>query len=168
MLIKENNLHVITSPPFRFETLTTALLILCKYEVHDSMSYGCFDVVKVEMRNVLPADKSSLKNNEFEIIRCNTLVFTNIGSTVQSGFSNIKFSDNLWFSDYFTNTVFSIYHIKSFDFVISCNLVTVFAETKNVTKSRLHCIAIWRIYAILDSNFCLRTLIMFYEQHSAI
>ena len=27
-------------------------------------------------------------------------------STVQSWFSDIKFSDNLWFSDYFTKTVF--------------------------------------------------------------
>ena len=26
--------------------------------------------------------------------------------TVQSRFSDIKFSDNLWFSDYFTKTVF--------------------------------------------------------------
>ena len=34
---------------------------------------------------------------------------------------------------------FSIYYIKSFDLVTLCNLVTVFAETKSVTKSRLHC-----------------------------
>ena len=26
--------------------------------------------------------------------------------TVQSRFSDIKFSDNLWFSDYFANTIF--------------------------------------------------------------
>ena len=51
---------------------------------------------------------------------------------MQSRFSDIKFSDNLWFSDYFAKTFFSIYYIKSFD------LVTVFAETKSVTKSRLH------------------------------
>ena len=46
---------------------------------------------------------------------------------VQSWFSDIKFSDNLWFSDLW------IYYIKSFD------LATGFAETKSVTKSRLHC-----------------------------
>ena len=44
-----------------------------------------------------------------------------IETTVQSRFSDIKFSD-----------YFSIYYIKSFD------LVTVFEETKSVTKSRLH------------------------------
>ena len=27
-------------------------------------------------------------------------------STVQSWFSDIKFSDNLWFSDYFSKTIF--------------------------------------------------------------
>ena len=31
--------------------------------------------------------------------------------TVPSWFSDIKFSDNLWFSNYFPNTIFSIYHI---------------------------------------------------------
>ena len=30
---------------------------------------------------------------------------------VQSRFSDIKFSDNLWFSDYFEKTIFSIYYI---------------------------------------------------------
>ena len=30
-------------------------------------------------------------------------------------------------------------YIKSFDFVTLCDLVTVFEETKSVTKSRLHC-----------------------------
>ena len=34
---------------------------------------------------------------------------------------------------------FSIYYIKSFNLVTLCDLVTVFAETKSVTKSRLHC-----------------------------
>ena len=52
---------------------------------------------------------------------------------MQSQLSDIEFSDNLWFSDYF-----SIYYIKSFDLVTLRDLVTVFAETKNVTKSRLH------------------------------
>ena len=33
---------------------------------------------------------------------------------------------------------FSIYYIKSFNLVTSCNLVTVFVEIKSVTKSRLH------------------------------
>ena len=31
-------------------------------------------------------------------------------STVQSWFSDIKFSDNLWFSDYFTKTFFNLLH----------------------------------------------------------
>ena len=110
-----------------------------------SAYHGCLDVVKVEMRNVLPADKSSLKNNEFDIIRCNTLVFSNIGITVQSRFSDNKFSDNLCFSDYFTKTIFSIYNIKFFDFVTLFNLVTVFEETKSITKLILHCIAICRM-----------------------
>ena len=44
--------------------------------------------------------------------------------TVQSRFSDNKFSDNLWFSDYFSKTNFQI---KSFDLVTLCNLVTVFA-----------------------------------------
>ena len=39
----------------------------------------------------------------------------------------------------FCKTFFSMYYIKSFDLVTSCNLVTVFAETKSVTKLRLHC-----------------------------
>ena len=34
---------------------------------------------------------------------------------------------------------FSIYYIKSFDLVTLCGLVTVFAEAKSVTKSRVHC-----------------------------
>ena len=33
---------------------------------------------------------------------------------------------------------FSIYYIKSFD-LVTCDLATVFVETKSVTKSRLHC-----------------------------
>jgi hypothetical protein len=49
-------------------------------------------------------------------------------STMQSRFSDIKLSNDLFFKDHF-----SIYYIMSFD------LVTVFAETKSVTKSRLHC-----------------------------
>ena len=32
-------------------------------------------------------------------------------STVQSRFSEIKFSDNLWFSDYFAKTIFPSYEI---------------------------------------------------------
>ena len=42
---------------------------------------------------------------------------------VQTWFSDIKFSDNSWFSDYFTKTIFNllaIYYMKSF------NLVTLF------------------------------------------
>ena len=54
--------------------------------------------------------------------------------TVRSRFNDIKFSDNLWFRNYF-----SIYSIKSFNLVTLCDLVTVFVETKIVTKSRLHC-----------------------------
>ena len=56
--------------------------------------------------------------------------------TVQSRFSDIKFSDNLWFSDYFSKTIFQLTkYIKSFNLVTICDLVTVFAETKSVTKS---------------------------------
>ena len=62
-----------------------------------------------------------------------------VQSTMQSRFSDIKFSDNLWISDYFTKTIFSIYYIKSFDLVTLCNLMTVFVETRSVNKSRLHC-----------------------------
>ena len=37
-------------------------------------------------------------------------------------------------------TIFQfMYYIKSFDLLTLCNLATVFAETKSVTKSRLHC-----------------------------
>ena len=36
----------------------------------------------------------------------------------------------------FFKTFFSMYYIKSFDLVTSSNLVTVFAETKSVIKSR--------------------------------
>ena len=36
---------------------------------------------------------------------------------------------------------FSFYYIKALDLVTLCDLVTVFAETKSVTKSRLHCTA---------------------------
>ena len=40
-------------------------------------------------------------------------------------------------------TIFqTIYYIKPFDLVTLCDLVTVFAETKSVTKSRLHCTAL--------------------------
>ena len=60
-----------------------------------------------------------------------------------------RFSDNLWFNDYFANTIFSIFYIKSFDLVTLCNLVTVFAETKSVTKSRLHCICISKADSII-------------------
>ena len=60
--------------------------------------------------------------------------------TVQSPFIDIIFTGNLWISDYFSKTIFSIYYIKSFDLVTLCNLVTVFAETKSVTNSRVHCI----------------------------
>jgi hypothetical protein len=49
---------------------------------------------------------------------------------VQSRFSDIKFSGDL----VFCKDHFSIYYVKSFD------LVTIFAEIKSVTKSRLHCI----------------------------
>ena len=45
-------------------------------------------------------------------------------STVQSRFSDIKISDNLGFSGYF-----SIYYKKSFD-LVTCDLVTVFAKPK--------------------------------------
>ena len=38
--------------------------------------------------------------------------------------------------------LFSIYYIKSFNLVTLCDLVIVLAETKSVTKSRLHCIQI--------------------------
>ena len=45
---------------------------------------------------------------------------------------------------------FSIYYIKSFNLVTICDLVTVFAETKSVTKSRLHC----TLFSKIRSNYC--------------
>ena len=60
--------------------------------------------------------------------------------TVQSWFSDIKFSDNLRFSDYlFFKDHFSIYYIKIIHLVTLSGCVTVFVETKSVTKSRVHC-----------------------------
>ena len=53
-----------------------------------------------------------------------------------------RFSDNLWL---FCKDHFSIYYIKSFNLATLCDLVTVFVETKSVTKSRLHCICWSRI-----------------------
>ena len=44
-----------------------------------------------------------------------------------------------------------IYYIESFDLMILCDLVTVFTETKSVTKSRLHC-------SMNYSNFLLHSL----------
>ena len=38
---------------------------------------------------------------------------------------------------------------KSFDLVTLCDLVTVFAETKRVTKSRLHCTSLL-FYGVFD------------------
>ena len=38
-----------------------------------------------------------------------------------------------------TYDLVTIYYIKSFDLVTLCDFVTVFGETKSVTKSRLHC-----------------------------
>ena len=61
-------------------------------------------------------------------------------STVQSRFSDIIFSDNLRFSDsfqktiiYFTTSIYLHYLVKI------CDKVTFFAQTKSVTKSRVHC-----------------------------
>ena len=51
-------------------------------------------------------------------------------NTVLSWFRDIKFSDNLWFSDCVTKTVFSIYYIKSFNLVTLCDLVTVLQRPK--------------------------------------
>ena len=74
----------------------------------------------------------SLPNNSnHQIYQSNSTKFTGtFYCTVQSRFSDIIFSD------YFH---FSIYYIKSFDLVTLWDLVTVFAETKSVPKSRLHC-----------------------------
>ena len=58
-----------------------------------------------------------------QVPKCTVLhefeTFNGYFCTVQSRFSDIEFSDNLWSSDYFT-------------------IVTVFAKTKSVTQSRLH------------------------------
>ena len=45
--------------------------------------------------------------------------------------------------------------MKSFDLVTLCNLVTVFAETKSVTKSRLHSILCkgTSMYYVIILNF---------------
>ena len=50
--------------------------------------------------------------------------------TVQSRFSDIEFSDNLWFSDYFTKKHFSFYYMKAFNLVTIYNLVTVLRRPK--------------------------------------
>ena len=70
------------------------------------------------------------------------VVDRNFHMYVQSRFSDFKFSDNLWFSDYFSKDHFSICYKKSFDLVTLCDLVTIFEETKSVTKSRLQCTSI--------------------------
>ena len=70
--------------------------------------------------------------------------------TVQSWFSDIEFSDKLWFSDY--NTVFFNLLHKIIWFSDTINLVTVFADTKSVTKSRLNCISKGKlVYSVIAS-----------------
>ena len=66
-----------------------------------------------------------------EKLRVRLCRIEDVGSTVQ-----FQFSDNLWYSDYFAK---NIYYIKSYDLVTLCDLVIVFAGTKSVTKSRVHC-----------------------------
>ena len=66
-----------------------------------------------------------------------------IHCTQQSRFSDIKFSDNLWFSDYFQRPFFNLLHkiIRFSDirghsittWTSPLDLVTVYAETKSVT-----------------------------------
>ena len=57
---------------------------------------------------------------------------------MQSRFSDIEFSDNLWFSDYFTKKLFfnSLHKIIQFSDIMRFS--DVFADTKSVTKSRFH------------------------------
>ena len=75
-------------------------------------------------------------------------------SAVQSWFSDIKFSDNLWLSDYFSKTIFQFTKdIKSTYLVTLCDLLTIFVETKSVTKSRVHCISIPGFGETLENKF---------------
>ena len=78
-------------------------------------------------------EEPSLKN--FFFIMCVKMnpFLESESSTVQSRFSNIEFSG------YSSTDHFSIYYIKS-TCLVTCNLLTIFAETKSVTKSRVHCI----------------------------
>jgi hypothetical protein len=68
---------------------------------------------------------------------------------VQSQFSDIKFSD------YFTKTVL-------------CNLVTVFAGTKSVTKSRLHCIFHISFINISNEKKSIEQQLLFFQDIKAI
>ena len=62
---------------------------------------------------------------------------------MQSRFSNIKFSDNLQFSCYLVILQTAMYQLEDIKLL---HLVTVFnAETKSVTKSRMHCTYYWQI-----------------------
>ena len=59
-----------------------------------------------------------LKGGRYSLKKLFSALDINNISTVQSRFSDIKFSDNLWFSDYFTKTVFHpvIYRTGVFQF----------------------------------------------------
>ena len=56
----------------------------------------------------LPA---AVRGRVVEWVQCGSSAVVESRDTMQSRFSDI-FSDNLWFSDYFIQTVFSIYYIK--------------------------------------------------------
>ena len=67
----------------------------------------------------------------------------------------------LFFKDYF-----SIFYIKSFDSVTLCDLVTVFAETKSVTKSRLHCTFNKLDYSTVECYNIFKCRKQLYNNHS--
>ena len=61
---------------------------------------------KISYLNFLPYEKeNSFWKDILKILKYKTLKNDN---TVQSRFSDFKFSDNLWFSDYFAKTIFQI------------------------------------------------------------
>ena len=63
-------------------------------------------------------------------------------------------SCTLQFSGYFEKDNFSICYIKSLQLIVTfCDLATVVLETKNVTKSRVHCNVIGSSSILVMLNF---------------
>ena len=94
-----------------------------------------YDLVPEEILSDAAADRSPLdaKNS----LPTNEEIFTElISQRLAQGFQLILLTPQVGFD--FVYIQFT-YYIKSFDLVTLCDLVTVFAETKSVTKSRLHC-----------------------------